>query len=755
MKKVTLLSLLFPLLTSSALANSYGFEQEVPSLFQQKGKGKLQLSSLYYKEGASSLEWSWKETGSFLEVNDSIGFLNSVKKKNNGIMLWIYNETPSVNPLTFYFKTADDKPVYSFSFGLNYAGWRACWMKYEDMDALTSDKALSANIVKMSVHPSDKEKKGRIFLDRFTISSKKINDQVTPDAQLPHNNRSLSRTLWHWCRIWEWEQYKSDVQPVEISEEAVALLEKRINDFVNKKARNPEAALKKATNKYKNFKIRTEKGVSKGNPLVVNDEINKKAAEVSLTDVNEMLFGFAADWYMHANEESKTRFFEVFAYAINQGFAYGSCMGSNHHYGYQIREIYEACWMMRDYLSENKEIHRAITFWSGLQETRLPYEKGRDELLDSWNTLLFPRLISAFLFEDKQDRNVALLGLSRWVSGSLAFTPGTIGGIKPDGTTFHHGGFYPAYSVGAFSTIGNYVELTKGTPFEISTAAKNNLKLVLSAMQSYTSNKEWSNGICGRHPFHGELTAGIMRLYETLFGLKYEAAETPQGFFSYNHGAFGVHRRDNWMVSLKGHNAHVWNSEIYAKDNRYGRYQGYGAVEILNADKGDRKQNCFVEDGWDWNRIPGTTTIHLPIEELESPLPGTLMVRSGDTFSGSSALEGKHGLFAIALQERDYRNFTADFTARKSVFCFDNRLICLGSDISNSNSKYGTETTLFQNWLPTNPEKQLVQVLKSKTGKEVVVDMNGNCYQLPAGQPLQVAGQMQQSRQNKTKKKTS
>ena len=53
-------------------------------------------------------------------------------------------------------------------------------------------------------------------------------------------------------------------------------------------------------------------------------------------------------------------------------------------------------------------------------------------------------------------------------------------------------------------------------------------------------------------------------------------------------------------------------------------------------------------------------------------------------------------MFAMKLMEREYENFTPDFVARKSVFCFDNRMICLGTGITNSNADYPTETTLFQ-----------------------------------------------------------
>ena len=129
-----------------------------------------------------------------------------------------------------------------------------------------------------------------------------------------------------------------------------------------------------------------------GAPLVSNDELNKKAGEIGLSDLETMLFGFAGDWYYNKNKESKQAFFDVFEYAMQQGFAFGSGLGTNHHYGYQIRDIYKAAWMMRDLLKEetplNKNIRRTLAYWSGLAETRIPYQYGRDELLDSWNTLL-------------------------------------------------------------------------------------------------------------------------------------------------------------------------------------------------------------------------------------------------------------------------------------------------------------------------------------------------------------------------------
>ena len=41
----------------SAFAQLIGFEEEVPEAFTVSGKGEVKISSLFYKEGESSLEW--------------------------------------------------------------------------------------------------------------------------------------------------------------------------------------------------------------------------------------------------------------------------------------------------------------------------------------------------------------------------------------------------------------------------------------------------------------------------------------------------------------------------------------------------------------------------------------------------------------------------------------------------------------------------------------------------------------------------
>ena len=719
---------------SSSYAQLVGFEESVPQTFKVAGKGELKTSSLFYKEGKSSLEWDF-QPGSTLDVQVSPLSLNAKKEQQFGITLWIYNEKPQQDSVRFEFLNEAGEVSYWFSYHLLAAGWRACWISFAYMNGNKKDK----NIVGYRLVAPQRE--GRIFLDRLTFPEKKMNLRTTPDQQLPTNNGLSNRDLWHWCLVWKWEKQSYDIpllsKLTSRQKKDLKTIEQRLTDFLDVK-KAPQGQVNAAYKTFEKAAITPSAAGTgfTGMPVVAPDEQDKKKGEMSWNDIETMLAGFAYDACYNQNETSKKNYFTVFDYAIDQGFAFGSGMGTNHHYGYQIRKIYTTAWLMRNeiYKHPHRDVYLStLRFWAALQETRQPCSPGRDELLDSWHTLLMAKLISAMMFPDANRQEQALNGLSRWLSSSLRYTPGTIGGIKVDGTTFHHGGFYPGYTTGVLATIGQFIAFTNGTDFELTEEARQHIKSAFIAMRNYCNFYEWGIGISGRHPFGGKmgsedieafanialsgdlsgrgdafdhgLAADYLRLIRNgdtpnaRFFKKegIQPAQAPQGFFVYNYGSAGIFRRADWMVTLKGYTTDVWGAEIYAKDNRYGRYQSYGSVQIMG--KGNpvsRAGSGFVQEGWDWNRLPGTTTIHLPFELLDSPLKGTTMARSEENFSGSSSLGGMNGMFAIKLMERDYDNFTSDFVARKSVFCFDNRMICLGTGITNSNADYPTETTLFQ-----------------------------------------------------------
>ena len=765
---ILLLSLLF-IAKVNAISHHICFEEGVPKSFSCDRGGNLSVSTHYYKEGKQSLEWNFLPR-SILNITPetSIPFTQELKKRG-GIMLWIYNEVPSQDSLTFEFLAPNGQVTRRFSFRLCVTGWRACWIGFRFMQTEVDCQ----NIIGYRLVAPNR--KGRIFMDRLTFPVDKINERTTPDMQMPTNNAMNNRDLWHWCLVWKWEQYIYDIP---------------LSKSLTTNEKEELHTIEKAYITFQKAHIRHSMSGFTGAPIVAPDELDRSKGEMSWNDIETMLSGFAYDAYYNKSKDSENKYFLVWDYAINQGFAFGSGMGTNHHYGYQVRKIYSTAWLMRDKIwkaANRDNILATLSFWSALQETRRPCTQERDELLDSWHTLLMPKTISALMFIDERERCRALKGLTRWVSTSLHYTPGTIGGIKIDGTTFHHGGFYPAYTTGVLASIGTFISLTNDTQYEPTTEARQILKSAFIAMRNYCNKYEWGIGISGRHPFSGsmqdddiasfaylaqsgdlsgqgnnfdhQLAADYLRLFEGSSAEKnyfeqqgIKPAKAPEGFFVYNYGATGIFRRSNWMVTLKGYNTDVWGAEIYTKDNRYGRYQSYGSVQIMGQES--RKASGYNENGWDWNRLPGTTTIHLPFQLLNSPLPGTTMAKSKERFSGACSLEGTNGMFTTKLMERELKNFTPDFVARKTVFCFDNRMICIGTGISNSNQIYPTETTLFQsvwdkehNTIYVDGQQQDIlgfhQQLKATEDKPVCVrDGYDNYYYIKQGNVnIQIAEQ--------------
>lgn len=790
---------------NAAIDAKITFEEGVPETFSASGNSSLSISDDRYKDGHRSLHWSWSAPAE-LTVSDYTSLQRSFQAKGAGLMLWIYNPRAVDDDLRFEFLTPTGEAAYHFDFHMDYTGWRACWIKYIDMEGEHNSKT----ITRMMIRTPEAMPEGEIFLDRMSFTDFPIHTQVTPDQQIPNNNNHLTRrNIWHWARLWEWEQYDWDIPLTEPTAEEKAMLkniEKGISDIVEA-SRSSENYIRgtivpRAMKTFEAAAIRRlPEGGTSGAPYLSNDECNRPKGELRADDFENMLNAFALSSYLLGDDKHVDDFFLVFDHAIDQGFAFGSGTGTNHHYGYNIRKIYDAMWMMRDEIArrgKTEEYVRVLTYWSSLAEARKPYVYGRDELLDSWHTLMMPRVISAMMQPDEARRLQAMRSLSRWVSGSLDYTPGTIGGIKVDGTTFHHGGFYPNYSTGAFAALGYFCKLTAGTTFGLTEQARRCFKHALLTLDFYTNLRSWGLGVSGRHPlnknscipdadvnafgylalqgdltgsgreYDPELAGAYLRLKGTDRKLNaafkgFSATPNPEGFRVLNYGAAGIHRRGNWMVTLKAYNSDVWCSEIYTKDNRFGRYQSYGTVQVIGSGNPvTASDSGFSQEGWDWNRAPGATTIHLPFTELNSPLKGTLMEHNPERFSGVSSLEGRNGVLAFKLQEKDRPTFTAGASARKSVFCFDNRLVFLGSGITNGNATYPTETTLFQLAL-ADPEEEIefdnnrytdfpLSLSRNDVKRIALSDTKGNFYVVKNAAELVVTKQEQESPNDKTLK---
>ena len=142
----------------------------------------------------------------------------------------------------------------------------------------------------------------------------------------------------------------------------------------------------------------------------------------------------------------------------------------------------------------------------------------------------------------------------------------------------------------------------------------------------------------------------------------------------------------------------------------------------------------WQQEGFDWNRIPGVTSIHLPLEQLQAKVLNVdsysgmeEMLYSDEAFAGGLSQQKMNGNFGMKLHEHD--KYNGSHRARKSYHFIDGMIVCLGSDIENTNTEFPTETTIFQLVVT---DKAGHDYWKNYQGdKKVWVDHLGTGYYVP------------------------
>lgn len=523
---------------------------------------------------------------------------------------------------------------------------------------------------------------------------------------------------------------------------------------------------------------------------------------VTLAEYSTLLFNIGRSWHNTQDEAVKTELADMYVlmteHILDQGFVDGSSLVTTHHWGYSSRWWYISAMLMSDVLTEHnlrQPIYDSLLWYSREFKANFDMVPGLESSdLDYFNTLSRQHL-ALLMLEPNIDRRVELLEkFGKYIDIALSqVPPGGYDGLRPDGTAWRHEGNYPGYSFPAFKNAAQLVYMLNDTPFEVGEAGRQALKKAMMSAWVY-SNPEVGLGLSGRHPLNppklavfqdsyrwlalsgdlvgdGQIDNELAAVYlqvtgktaeqsVALFGERVEPKSLPQGNWAFNGGAFGIHRYQDKMVTMKGYNSNVWSSEIYYRDNRYGRYQSHGAVQVVPY--GKQADIGFVEDGWDWNRNPGATTIHLSLDQLESPNSHTLMLRGQQPFSGASSLAGQYGMFAFKHQAPSMAKFDSNFTARKTTFAIDNQLVMLGNDINSSFDNSNVETTLFQHaitakspaiWVNGEEITSLPYQASLKQG-DWLIDGQGNGYLLVSDSNLEVRRQHQASKHNKTKAPT-
>ncbi|MDO5980171.1 polysaccharide lyase family 8 super-sandwich domain-containing protein [Flavivirga spongiicola] len=375
------------------------------------------------------------------------------------------------------------------------------------------------------------------------------------------------------------------------------------------------------------------------------------------------------------------------------------------------------------------------------------YDASYQEIYGAINTDLIYNIsdvmLAYSLWHDTADERYRYMrGFKRYLDRFFSYTVGTTDGIKVDGTGFHHWTAYNNYMY-AYSTAASLLSYLSGTGFQVDQANYEVFRnafytqfiqandagvqaLSTSGRNPQTRTRPFSQSALKKIAIAGGDILGLSTadpvfagIYNRIYGVDAEfnystIAPFEEGFFQFNHASAGAFRKDNWVIFNKGFSNNMWGSEIYTSQNRYGRYQSYGAQEVIYSGNKDAG-NGYDVNTWDWNYNPGTTVIRLPWANLHAER-GRLDEVQQERFVGAlnlknknsevlSSNHGDYGMFAMNFQQKEGQGFGVThasenhnntFTFKKSNFYFDDIIVCLGSGITNDDTSNETITTLFQ-----------------------------------------------------------
>ena len=762
----------------------YQFEEGLPKNIIAKKNDSISISKEKYKDGENSLKWRFEGNES-LSVLGDVGYKAFKKgqqeKARSSYSMWIYNEKPILGEILVQFKK-DGVVKCWFPIKMNFKGWRTMWVQYDRDMKGTPEEGMDEITF---VAPAES---GEILIDQIMPSVLIDPRHNARDEQVDFINIAAdTATNAHWMALYKnYKQIDKKNIKKELNKDektGIKKIEKRYREKLLKKVKvTPEMIENKEIEFSKYKKINLE-FIQR---LVIYEDL-KPEEKNRIKYIATKEFGIylreLAYMYNSANNiQEKERIAKLFneslEYMYDQGWTKGSAQGTVHHLGYQMREIYEAIFLMKEPLTNFGTVNKAkdmVTWYSAMGMIYTPKEKFKSVNIDVLNTML-PGMLTAILLNENESKEAKeLYQLQSYLENSIKHSPGVLGGFKYDGTVFHHMQNYPGYARGAFQGLVPIIYYLHKTPYGIKGEEYKIVKKAVLTTRLYSNKHNYLLSLTGRHPHDKskidiesfrlmalsgedgvdkELAEAYMRLSNDkrkstkLKNMGFEEEKAPQGAWTLNMGSIQLHRRGEWLAGVKGYSRYLVGNETYIKNNLYGRYMSYGAFQIL---EGSLKESGFVQEGWDWKHFPGTTAIDVSFEKLKSNISQVdtksgveEMLLSDETYSGGNSLNG-NGMFAMKLHE--HPKYNGSHRARKSVFFFNNKAILLGSGIENDDSVNETHTTIFQNYLGKSLKKSYI-----KDG-EVLLDSQNNMYKIIVGSTVSRKGK-QESRDHSTGKKT-
>jgi chondroitin-sulfate-ABC endolyase/exolyase len=770
------------------------FEEGIPGYWSASRPGSLHLDSRHYKHGNQSLRWEW-QAGDTIRIDRGLGDIARTGgyggyygKATFGV--WLYQREPvQEGRLRFEFRRGEQTAAF-FDFDLNFTGWRPAYLWFERDFEGTVDPATD-NI--RLVAPAGSAG-GTVFIDAIVYNG--ILDYRAQHIPGSHAFAPGGRELRD--RLFSLPTAESEEE-----HEGVERLYREVTAHLAGSGRMSETFLDTVAERIAEWGIVEDEHGIRGKPVVFRHvDFFEEAGLVGMSTpakIADLMLDIARRYHWTDREEVRNRLGKKFALLARHLRDQGLEAGSGFQWAwYPGRPFASALALMREPLREHGLLGWAFDF--------MDYNYGVSDIFDD-ATMGNPhmdyfhfdtphRLYGIVLLENTAEQVRHLRAFSRRLSADILLETGP-NGFKPDGSIWHHWGHYFAYAVYCVDTLVHVMKHLSETPFRVTPEAYGRVKEAVLAMRLYANRNHIPLSLHGRHPFNygrgqtlrpatfatlaqantygaphnidRDLAAAFLRIEPGaapggLFrrhGL--EAEPHPNGNRAMNYAGISIHRRDRWLALAKGYSQYVWAAEIYQAQNRFGRYLSHGALEILSAgDPVAFHESGYREEGWDWNRLDGTTVVYLPLEKLNAPHPGTEMARSNQTFVGGLSHRGRNGIFVMVLEGHPSHDPT--FRGRKTYFFLDAKIVALGSGIANDDPVHPTHTNLFQKHLPDRALPLWVNGAPvagfprrdslDPGGAVWLIDPQKTGYFLPAGHRVSYARQDQVSRDHTNRRDT-
>ena len=522
---------------NAASSNMQSFENGVPSNWTSE-KGTLETSTRRYKDKDHSLLWNW-ESNDKLTVDAEKNLLEAGKNRHGGIILWLYNENPRNDTLTFNFGTKEqinnNNPLYTFDVYLNFNGWRTVWVDFKD-DA--TNKAFvgkrEGNLEQMQIVAPQTE--GSIYFDVLEFRNSMYWNRMQ-DYQVP-----IQRSKDEKGDVWQRNYYHINKKPYLPLEpitnehiESFKTIENRVNDWIyggskytNAKEmvtrkRSLDKFIKQGIEKYDSFNIeRHPDGRITGKPLFGNRSpyvTNQNGFGSGLADT--VFLPLVYDYKLNGNEESLQKLYDLYDYYHDQGWAEGSGLGSWNLGILRTTGYFISVYLMKDELKQTNRLDRemrAFNWFSDFGKVFIDPEKEKESSnSDDLRTNSFNRLLYILMMEDSPEKVQAMKSYINWFNNTLKVGNYLSGTIKPDYMGFHHQAPYmSAYSTESYHLTSAIVYLLHDTIFKVSDEIHNNLKKALITHDILTNQIEIPISLRGRIVASSPISIKLLPAYAYL-----------------------------------------------------------------------------------------------------------------------------------------------------------------------------------------------------------------------------------------------